>query len=127
MSQVEIDWNENAGNYAQSEELIKNEVLKRVSKLKELPHLLSVLNAEFEGEVEVSIMLSTKASFFDLRCFLEGEGELRMMLHGDDIFIGYVRIKGVKSKDFEELKRESRKNRALILERLGIGGEPTRL
>ena len=72
-------------------------------------------------------MLSTKASFFDLRCFLEGEGELRMMLHGDDIFIGYVRIKGVKSKDFEELKRESRKNRALILERLGIGGEPTRL
>ena len=48
-----------------------------------------------------------------------------MMLYVDDVFSGYVRIEGVKSKDFEEMKRQSRKNRALILELLGTrGGEP---
>ena len=125
MSQVEIDWDENADHAKKCEALIKNEVLKRISKLKELPYLLSVLDAEFECEVEVGILLSTGTSFFDLRCFLEGEGELRMMLYVDDVFSGYVRIEGVKSKDFEEMKRQSRKNRALILELLGTrGGEP---
>ncbi len=119
MDQIEIDWQEDAGSYFKlNEALIKNEILKRVSKLKEIPHLLSVLNAEFESEVQVCIYLPFD-DFIELRCYLEGEKGVRMLLYDSDGHVAYVRIKGVKGETLAEIRRHEWEGKRLILELLG--------
>ena len=119
MEQIKIDWWECAENTIKNEEtLIKNEILKRISKLKELPHLLSVLDAEFDSNIAIDIILNHPHSFLELKCYLEEEKELNMALLADNDVAGYVWIKGIKSKDFADMKRQRREGQSLILEAL---------
>ena len=119
MDQIEIDWQEDAENYViLNEAEIKSEILKRISKLKEIPHLLSVLDAEFESEVQVCIILPNE-NFIELRCHLEPEKGVRMLLYDSDGYVANVWIKGVKMTDLAEIRRHAWEGKRLILELLG--------
>jgi len=119
MDQIEIDWLKSSENTIKNEEtLIKNEILKRISKIKELPPLLTVLDAEFDSDVAMGIVLNHPHSFLELRCYLDEEKELSMVLLADSDVAGYVWINGIKSKDFADMKRQRREGEREIIELL---------